>query len=161
MGGKPFARTIFELTLFCQPRCSFLLHIAQFLVILAAIVLGYSWTSAAMFSAEKFIDSKHPSGADLSGEDEQPEPPRNFTLSQLSQFDGKKDGKSNQDKPVYLSMNGIVFDVSKGRDFYGPGGPYEKVGCWFLDLLLAVRTHGLTPLDDSSIKLSLRVTSVV
>jgi membrane-associated progesterone receptor component len=57
---------------------------------------------------------------------EEPDPPRNFTTKQLAYFDGTKDEKSDEDKPVYLSVNGIVFDVSNGRDFYGPEGPYEK-----------------------------------
>lgn len=52
-------------------------------------------------------------------EEEEEEPPRNFTLEQLKKFDGK------EDRPVYLSLKGTVFDVSRGKQFYGPGGPYE------------------------------------
>ena len=58
-------------------------------------------------------------------EKETPDPPRNFTAKQLAHFDGTKD-KDGADKPVYLSVNGTVFDVTNGKDFYGPDGPYEK-----------------------------------
>ncbi|KAL2001230.1 hypothetical protein VTN02DRAFT_2073 [Thermoascus thermophilus] len=45
---------------------------------------------------------------------------RTFTPSTLLPFNGADGG------PVYLAVRGRVFDVTPGRNFYGPGGPYEN-----------------------------------
>ena len=45
---------------------------------------------------------------------------KDFTPRTLYQFNGHDDEK------VYLAIKGNIFDVSKGRAFYGPGGPYEN-----------------------------------
>ncbi|KAL3910382.1 MAG: hypothetical protein SGILL_007713 [Bacillariaceae sp.] len=91
---------------------------------------GYLGIFLIVFLTHQFLNSTRPpvvvDDAMSSEEKQEPDPPRNFTTKQLAYFDGTKDEKSGQDKPVYLSVNGIVFDVSNGRDFYGPEGPYEK-----------------------------------
>ena len=52
-----------------------------------------------------------------------PPPPvvfRTFTPLTLLPFNG------NNNTPIYFGVRGQVFDVSSGRNFYGPGGPYEN-----------------------------------
>ena len=83
-------------------------------------------------------------------EEEEPEPIRNFTLKQLRDFDGKMDEKTEEPKPVYLSIGGTVFNVSKGRDFYGPGGPYENFAGRECGAALAKMSFDKELLDDLS-----------
>ncbi|KAL4340530.1 hypothetical protein GQ457_08G004340 [Hibiscus cannabinus] len=42
-----------------------------------------------------------------------------LTPQQLLQFNG-----SDPFKPIYVAINGRVFDVTAGNSFYGPGGSY-------------------------------------
>lgn len=42
-----------------------------------------------------------------------------LTAQQLKGFDG-----SDPSKPVYVAIRGTVYDVTSGKGFYGPGGPY-------------------------------------
>lgn len=44
-----------------------------------------------------------------------------FNKNELKKFNGINDNK------VYTALKGLVFDVSKGRSFYGPGGSYEMI----------------------------------
>jgi membrane-associated progesterone receptor component len=45
---------------------------------------------------------------------------RVFTPPTLLPYSGEKG------MPIYFAVRGRVFDVSSGRNFYGPGGPYEN-----------------------------------
>lgn len=51
-----------------------------------------------------------------------PMPPmkkRDFTLKELKEFDG-----TTGEGRVLIAVNNKVFDVTKGKRYYGPGGPY-------------------------------------
>lgn len=45
-----------------------------------------------------------------------------FTAASLRPFDG------TAGKPVYLALCGVVYDVTAGAAFYGPGGGYAMLG---------------------------------
>jgi membrane-associated progesterone receptor component len=44
---------------------------------------------------------------------------RDYSLDELPEYDG-----SDPSKPLLVGVRGNVYDVTRGRDFYGPGGPY-------------------------------------
>ena len=44
---------------------------------------------------------------------------RDYSLEELAAFDG-----SDPSKPLLIAVRGHVYDVTRGRDFYGPGGAY-------------------------------------
>lgn len=46
--------------------------------------------------------------------------PVHLTDAELLQYDG-----SDPNKPIYLALNGTIYDVSAGRATYGPGGSYH------------------------------------
>lgn len=44
---------------------------------------------------------------------------RDYGVDELLAYDG-----TDPDKPILLAIRGKVYDVTRGRMFYGPGGPY-------------------------------------
>lgn len=51
-----------------------------------------------------------------------------FTQDEVAEHDG-----SNPSRPMYLSIQGVVYDITAGKAFYGPDGGalgvQEKRGC--------------------------------
>lgn len=43
-----------------------------------------------------------------------------FTASDLKKYDG-----SDSNLPIYLALNGDVYDVTEGKEFYQTSGPYH------------------------------------
>ncbi|KAK9466817.1 cytochrome b5-like heme/steroid binding domain-containing protein [Lipomyces arxii] len=77
--------------------------------------------------------------------------PQIFTESDLAQYDGL-----NPALPIYVALNGSVYDVTENKQTYGPAGPYHHfagrdaarafvTGCFTSDL-----THDLRGLDPES-----------
>ena len=62
----------------------------------------------------------------LTLEKEQPIVFKTFTPRTLLKFNGHPNPPLNPDGKVYLAVKGKVHDVTAGRNFYGPGGPYEN-----------------------------------
>lgn len=45
-----------------------------------------------------------------------------FSLEQLKPFDG-----TDPKKPIYIALDGLVYDVTPGREFYQVGGSYHDL----------------------------------
>jgi len=62
-------------------------------------------------------------------EEEEPDPPRAFSPEQLRKYTGVVDPDGPKFDPdrgkVYICLKGNVYDVTAGKDFYGPGGSYS------------------------------------
>ncbi|CAL1575538.1 unnamed protein product [Knipowitschia caucasica] len=70
-------------------------------------------------------------------------PVRLFNEEELRKYDG-----SQEDLPIYMAVNGVVFDVTKGKEFYGKDAPYNAlVG---KDSSRAVAKMSLEPEDLTS-----------
>ncbi|KAL3900790.1 MAG: hypothetical protein SGCHY_001099 [Lobulomycetales sp.] len=82
-----------------------------------------------------------------------PRAEKTFTVSELAEYDG-----TDPSKPIYLSLRGKVYDVTAGKDYYGPKGGYSFfagrdatrsfiTGCFKTHL-----THDLRGLSDAELK---------
>uniref|UniRef100_A0ABI7VVY5 Membrane-associated progesterone receptor component 1 n=1 Tax=Felis catus TaxID=9685 RepID=A0ABI7VVY5_FELCA len=78
-----------------------------------------------VFLLYKIVRGDQPAASSDSDDDEPPPLPRlkrrDFTPAELRRFDGV------QDPRILMAINGKVFDVTKGRKFYGPV-KYHHVG---------------------------------
>ncbi|ORY64355.1 uncharacterized protein BCR38DRAFT_409729 [Pseudomassariella vexata] len=85
--------------------------------------------------------------------------PLRLTLDELAQYDGTDDTK-----PLYLAINGSIYDVSSNRRTYGPGGSYHifagvdasrgfVTGCFGEDRTADMRgvEEMFIPLDDPEV----------
>ncbi|CAK4629922.1 hypothetical protein LEN26_020232 [Aphanomyces euteiches] len=85
------------------------------------VLLGVGMAIAAVFMIQSFLwPPQAPKRVPPSSkQEEEPIKQRYFTLEELRVFNGEND------KPIYIAIKGIVYDVSRKRDFYGPGEGYH------------------------------------
>uniref|UniRef100_A0A3Q2VXF2 Ezrin a n=1 Tax=Haplochromis burtoni TaxID=8153 RepID=A0A3Q2VXF2_HAPBU len=82
-----------------------------------------------------------------------PKPVRLFTEEELQRYDGSEEGQ-----PIYMAVKGVVFDVTKGKEFYGKDAPYNAlVG---KDSTRAVAKMSLDPADLTSDTVNVRITTM-
>jgi predicted heme/steroid binding protein len=77
----------------------------------AVFVLFFSATMFWTISQSKMKDSNNPNSQDSL---------KVLSLDYIKEFDGTDD-----QKPIYIGMNGLVYDASAGREFYKTDGPYH------------------------------------
>ncbi|XP_007891269.1 membrane-associated progesterone receptor component 1 [Callorhinchus milii] len=82
--------------------------------------LNISLLFLCLFLLYKIVRGDRPSGGGDKGEGEQelPRLKRDFTAAEMRPFDGENEPR------ILIAVNGKVFDVTKGRKFYGRDGPY-------------------------------------
>lgn len=70
---------------------------------------------ATVYVIRKIVSSRVRAPPPPRKETLEPMKKRDFTLEELREYDGVKNER------VLLAINGNVFDVTRGKDFYGPG----------------------------------------
>jgi len=91
------------------------------------LIFMLNWISgpSSRRKAEKPNESGPGESTDSGAAAANPTPPdRIFTLEELARYDGTHDDGAVE-MPCYLSVKGVVYDVSIGREHYGPNGGYS------------------------------------
>ncbi|CDS09531.1 hypothetical protein LRAMOSA10891 [Lichtheimia ramosa] len=99
-----------------------------------AAVLAYVVRSFAHSSKPAAIPAKHPDVIVF----------KNYTPKELEPFNGTNDTR------VLMGVNGNVYDVTRGRNFYGPGGPYANFAGHDASRGLAKNSFDLDMITDPS-----------
>ncbi|KAF5941085.1 hypothetical protein HYC85_022252 [Camellia sinensis] len=88
---------------------------AAFFTILAAMVVVYKVVCGMFVAVEDYTAVKKANAYAL----REPVQLGDVTEEELRAYDG-----SDPEKPLLMAIKGKIYDVSRSRMFYGPGGPY-------------------------------------
>ena len=89
---------------------------ASFITELVTSPINLALLGLCAFLLYKIVKSRRQDASKTQQPELPPMKKKDFTLEQLKEFDGRgKDGR------ILIAVNGIVFDVTRGRRFYGPG----------------------------------------
>ncbi|GMG19187.1 unnamed protein product [Ambrosiozyma monospora] len=94
-----------------------LILIAIFVVIITFLLKTTLFPSVSTMDIEKEID---PSKSTIEQQKNEPVVEKLFTPRTLYKYNGF------DLEQIYIAVRGNVYDVSKGRQFYGPSGPYNN-----------------------------------
>mmetsp|Transcript_18917 Transcript_18917/g.34292 ORF Transcript_18917/g.34292 Transcript_18917/m.34292 type:complete len:238 (-) Transcript_18917:231-944(-) len=73
-------------------------------------------------------------------------PLKKFTLEELAQYDGR-----DESKPYLLAVEGLIYDITTGKHFYGPNGTYPFAGKEVARALALLSTEE-SDLNSSNVK---------
>jgi len=81
-------------------------------VAILGIVIGGIVVYRGIVHSDSVVDSAVAEPTALAG--------KTFTVEELAHYDG-----SDPTKPIYLALNGLVYDITAGKKYYEPGGSYH------------------------------------
>ncbi|KAG0649302.1 Membrane steroid-binding 2 [Hyphodiscus hymeniophilus] len=90
-------------------------HGLYLIVAVIAALAVYHFQFQSHSSPANSSSTSGPSGSSTAPENDKIQ----LTDEQLASYTG-----ADPEKPIYIALNGTIFDVSSGRSFYGPGGHY-------------------------------------
>ncbi|EKD84736.1 MAG: neuron derived neurotrophic factor [uncultured bacterium] len=67
-----------------------------------------------------YINSRYKPDVSLQPTQTNEEAAKTFTQDELKKYNG-----TDADLPIYLALDGVVYDVTAGREFYASGGAYH------------------------------------
>ncbi|TKY46362.1 Membrane steroid-binding protein 2 [Spatholobus suberectus] len=95
-----------------------------FFTVLAMMVVVYRTVSGMFVSPEDYNKPPVVSARVHPRFDVQEPPPEPVQLGEITDRELRSYEGSDPNKPLLMAIKGQIYDVSSGRNFYGPGGPY-------------------------------------